>query len=162
MAVFKLSELRQVKLDATLYNLQYFHKPDNKDIMSVENALRYQQKKHPYISFFIGISNTDSKTAFKYTERTGKRGRPKIKVDGKKVDTHLHIGIMGNAEKSGYSVAKNVSKTINKRLGKKATRVVAMKGADFITYSYRQADSFKQGGDFDFLQCKDDFFLLIE
>lgn len=162
MSLFRLSELRKVQLEAVIYNLQYFHEPDDKDIMSVENALRYQQKKNPFISFFMGISNTDSKTAFKYTERTGKRGRPKTKVDGKKVDTHLHIGIMGNAEKSGYSVAKNVAKTINKRLGKKATRVVAMQGAGFITYSYQQSDSFKQGGDFDFMQCKDDFYIEVD
>lgn len=162
MSLFRLSELRQVKLPAVLYNLQYFNEPDDKDIMSVENTLRRYGKKNPYASWFMAPSSTDSKTAFKYSERTGKRGRPKTKVDGDKVKKHLHIGIMGNAEKSGYSMAKTVANSINKRAGKKITRVVAMQGAGFITYSYQQADSFRQGGDFDFTQCKDDFYIEVD
>ena len=162
MAIFRLSELRKVKLDAKLYAIEVYSEVDDKDAKAHENYLAYYQKKNLHASWFYALSNTDSKTAFKYSERTGKRGRPKIKVDGNKVKNHAHIGIMGNAEKSGYSMAKNVANSINKRAGKKITRVIAMQGAGFITYSYQQAYSFKQGGDFDFRQCKDDFFIEID
>lgn len=161
MSIFRLSDLRQVELKATLYNLQIYHDLSDQDIMALENALRRYSKKNPHASFFIGISSTDSKTAVKYTEKTGKPGRPKTKVDGDKVKRHPHVGIIGNAEKSAYSMAKQVGGFMNKRLGKKATRVVSMQGAGFITYSYQQSDSFKQGGDFDFTQCKDDFYIEV-
>lgn len=160
--VFKLSALPKVKLKATLYAIYVYLEIDEKDIKAYEDCLRYQQKKNTFSSWFLAPSSTDSKTAFKYSERTGKRGRPKTKVDGDKVKRHVHIGVMGNAEKSGYSMAKTVANSINKRAGKKVTRVVAMQGAGFITYSYQQADSFRQGGDFDFTQCKDDFYIEVE
>lgn len=162
MAVFKLSELPKVKLPAKLYAVNVYLEVDDKDITAIRNILWYQLRINPYASWFLASSNTDSKTAFKYSEKTGKRGRPKIKVDGDKVKNHVHIGVIGNAEKSGYSMAKNVANSINKRVGKKVTRVIAMQGAGFITYSYQQANSFHQGGDFDFLQCKDDFFIEID
>jgi hypothetical protein len=161
MSLFKLSELRKVKLPGKLYAVPIYAKASNKDLKAYEDSLRYYQKKFPESSYFIAVSNTDSKTAFKYTKRTGKRGRPKVIVDGKKVDTHAHIGIIGNAKKSGYSMAKRFAESVNKRAKKKITRIVAMQGAGFITYSYQQAYSFKQGGDFDFLQCKDDFFIEV-
>lgn len=159
--VFRLSELPKVKLSGKLYAVEVYSEVDDKDIKAYENYLAYHHKKNPHASWFLAPSNTDSKTAFKYSERTGKRGRPKIKVDGDKVKNHVHIGVMGNADKSGYSMAKNVATSINKRAGKKITRVISMQGAGFITYSYQQAYSFKQGGDFDFRQCKDDFFIEV-
>ncbi|MDW5299533.1 MAG: hypothetical protein SA378_05275 [Sedimentibacter sp.] len=156
---FRFTNLRKVKLPATLYCLEYYYEPTDKDIKSLENSLDYAQKKNPHISWFVAVSDTDSKTAVKYYDKTGKRGRPKIKVDGTKIKRHLHIGIMGNEEKSAYSVAKGIGNSINKRIGKKCTKIVAMKGAGFITYSYQQANTFHTGGDFDFSQCKDDFYI---
>jgi len=162
MAVFKLSKVPKVniptKLPAVLYAIHVYSEVSEKDIMAYENYLNYQRKKYPFISHFVGVSNTDSKTAFKHIERTGKRGRPKTKVDGNKVKRHVHIGVMGNAEKSGYSVAKNVANSINKRAGKKITKIQPV-NAGFINYVYSQSDTFHQGGDFDFINCDDDYYL---
>lgn len=158
---FKFTDLPKVELPAIIYSLELYHEPDDKDIKALEDALRYIQKKNPHISWFVAVSDTDSKNAVKYSDKTGKRGRPKIKVDGKKTKKHIHTGIMGNAEKSAYSVAKGIGQSMNKRIGKKCTKVISMQGAGFITYSYKQSNSFHQGGDFDFRQCKDDFYIEV-
>ena len=159
---FKIVDLPKVELQAVLYNLEmYIIEPTDKDIMSLENALKYARKKNNHISWFIAVSDTESNSAVKYTEKTKKQGRPKIKVYGKKIKKHVHIGIIGNSDKSAYTVAKNIGQSMNKRFGKKITRVVAKKGAGFITYSFKQANSFHTGGDFDFYQCKDDFYIEI-
>lgn len=148
-----IREQQEIKLPAVLYAIETYKTAltDN-DITAVINALRYQHKKQPFISWFVSVSDTDSDTAIKAVEKTGKPGRPKTVVTGSKVDTHVHIGVMGDKEHSAYTAAKNVGLTINKRFGKKVTKVATMQGTGFIAYSYQQANKFHTGGDFDFGQ----------
>ena len=160
---FRFVDLPKVKLPGKLYSLEWYIEPDDKDIKALEDCLRYLQKKNPYISWFVADSSTNSKKPIlRYSEKTGKRGRPKMKVLGEKVKRHVHTGIMGDENNSAYSVAKNVGQSMNKRSGKKATKVISMQGTCFIGYAFRQSNSFHQGGDFDFRQCKDDFYIEVE
>jgi hypothetical protein len=156
---FTLSDLPKVELPGVLYSLELYFEPTDKDIIALENALKYAQKKYDHISWFVAVSDTESSSAIKYSEKQGKRGRPKTKVDGVKTKRHIHTGVMGNKEKSSYTVIKNIAVKMNKRVGKKVTKVKAMKGAGFIGYAYKQANTFHCGGDFDFKQCKDDFYI---
>ena len=151
-----IQKAQEMKLPAVLYAVETYKTPitDN-DIKAVENALRRQQQKAPHISWFVAVSDTDSKDAVKTVEKTGTRGRPQTVVTGSKVDTHVHIGLVGDKEQSAYTAAKNVGLMINKRFGKKVTKVVTMQGTGFISYSYQQANCFHTGGDFDFLAYKE-------
>lgn len=46
------------------------------------------------ISFIIGISNIDSKTAKVTYINTGKRGRPRKEIIGERVNYHIHLYVM--------------------------------------------------------------------
>lgn len=82
-----------------------------------------------------------------------------MKVTGEKINKHTHIGIIGSKEKSAYSVATGLKELINKRKGIRCSIVVSMKGAGYIAYSYKQANSFHTGGEFDFSPCYTDFYI---
>lgn len=153
---YKYADMQEVKLPAVLYSIElYVTEPTDNDIKAFKNALRYQQQKEPFISWFVAVSDTESDTAVKTKKKTGKPGRPKTVVTGSKVEKHVHVGVIGDKAHSAYSAAKRVGSSMNKRFGKKATRVIAMQGAGFIAYSYKQANSFQTGGDFDFSQYKE-------
>lgn len=156
---FRFADLPRVKLPGKLYSLELYIEPSDADIKALRNALTYEQRKAPFISWFIADSDTESSTAVKTTEKAGVKGRPKTVVYGKKTARHAHVGIVGSEGRSAYSTAKRVGVSINKRLGGSKTRVIAMDGAGFIPYCYKQANRFYTGGSFDFLQCKDDFFI---
>lgn len=159
---FRFSDLRRVIYEAVLYRIELYTEIDERDIMSYLNTLRRIQKRFPHVSYFMAVSSVESKTAQKTCEYTGKRGRPKIVVRGKKVRLHIHQGAIGNKDGSAYKFQKEVAKSLNKRFGKKVTRVVSMEGLDYITYSYEQSKSFRKGGSFDFSQCFDQFFIEVK
>ena len=71
--------------------------------------LKYYQNKYLDISFLIGLSNVDGKTARKHYEQ--RRGTPKIIIVGKEVNYHIHCVIIG---KSAEEFVKNIVKRINK------------------------------------------------
>jgi hypothetical protein len=166
----KYENMPIVELPSPLYSLYRFEDDlSDTDIMALENACRRYESRYPGVSWFVAVSNTDSKTAFRYTERTGKRGRPKTKVDGKKIGKHVHTGAVSTNDKYGETALafqKKISDVMNKRAGREISKPQCMakkklntKGALFITYAYKQHLSFHTGGDFDFKQCKDDFYI---
>lgn len=160
---FRFADLPRVKLPGKLYSLELYIEPSDADIKALRNALTYEQRKEPHISWFVADSDTDSSTAVKTTAKAGVKagvkGRPKTVVYGKKTVRHAHVGIVGSEGCSAYSTARRVGVSMNKRLGGSKTRVIAMDGAGFIPYCYKQVNRFYTGGNFDFLQCKDDFFI---
>lgn len=159
---FKFPEIRKVKLPGKLYSVEVYGQITTKDIRAIEDKLRYEHKKSPFYSWFVAVSTTDSKTAYKHPEVTGKKGRAKSLVDGMHVPKHVHIGLIGSNGKSANSIAEKLKISVNKRAGRKKSKVVSKKGAYFISYAYQQSDSFHSGGDFDFKQCKDIYFTLLD
>ncbi len=157
--IYKYSDMPKVKAPAVLYSIELYFEATDKDIIDLQNAYKYARKKNPHISWFIADSDTDSKTAFKVIERTGKQGKQKIVVYGDKVPRHIHTGVMGNEEKSAWKVAEHIRVSMNKKKGKKIARVVSMQGVGFIRYSCMQANHFYKGGDFDFSFAESDFYI---
>jgi len=153
---FKFTDMPIVIVPGKLYCIYCFFNPTAKDIMSIKNACRRSAKEYTNASWFVAISETVGRGAVKSTVKTGLPGRPKTVVKGKKVRRHIHIGVIG---KSSYSFQEKVRKVINKRVGRKVTKMQSMKGLGFVRYCYRQSYSFQQGGEFDFLQCKDGLFI---
>ena len=101
-------------LPSILYSIEIHQRHiTEKDVYSVDNALRRYRKCCPDTSFFRAISQKDSKSAKRKTIKTGKRGRPRTKVLGRKKPLHLHIGVLGN---SAHKYATLVQKAIKKRL----------------------------------------------
>lgn len=158
---FRARDLRQVKATSPLYRIDWFINPTERDIMSFCNSCRRYAKEYPNVSWFIAISENASDTSVKQFEKTGKKGRPKVIINGKKANLHVHQGAIGIKGNSAYSYQIKVAKALNRRAGRKVTHVSSMKGLDYINYSYKQAKSFQTGGNFDFMQCADQFFMVI-
>lgn len=125
------------------------------------------RKKYPHVGWFVSDSTTDGDLARKETIKTHKRGRPKQVVHGRRVSRHVHLGAVGDGKKSAYSFAKEIGRAFDKRYSKnlyrpmKVTSVRSMRkynyngeiktnGANFVYYSYRQANAFYSGGKFNF------------
>ena len=155
-------------MPSVMYSLEIYRRQglSDKDVTAILNALWYQKGKFPEVSFFMGVSNTNSATAKRKVVHTGKRGRPRIVIEGKQEPQHVHIGAVG---KGAYSFMHKMKKSVDRRfyaeVGSKTSRVVSKKklfhAIDFLTYAYRQSQPFYTGGDFDFEQyTKDPFFLL--
>ena len=179
--MFKATDLRAVKFPGVLYRLDLYMAPTKRDIYALENACRRYQKQYPYVSWFIAISTTKTHAdkVYRYAgekrvknyrtysrrspQKTGKRGRPKMVVDGERTSLHIHQGAVGSGGQSANTFQKKVAVAMNKRYGgKKVASPKSMKGAAFIAYCYEQADSFHTGGDFDFRQCITPDFYLVE
>lgn len=162
--------IRVIELPGIVYCMEWYGEHTELDIMALENACRRYAIKNPDVTCFIAGSDTESKTARKEKIFTGKRGRPKIIVNGKKVRAHVHIGAIGSNGASAKSFLLNVSKVLNKRAGKKVTKVYSMtmyeendngekelvsKGAKYIVYCHKQANFFHTIGNYDLSQFKD-------
>lgn len=152
---FKLLDFfNYYRLDSVAYSLEIYVTPMTmEDYLAITEKLKYYCKKD-CISFLSVYSTTDSKTAKVVVEHTGKRGRPKKYIKGKKEKGHTHTLILGNKNKSAYTTAKRIKHSINKRYKKPVCKIVS-KGNDlqaynFIGYCYKQADIVRTGGNFDF------------
>ena len=152
------------RIGATAYSIEIYRKPlTEKDYLTICEKLKYYCRKDG-VSWLAVYSTTDSKDAEQIIERTGKRGRPRKIVQGTKIDGHIHNIIVGTAEKSAYSTAHAIKKSIDKKYKKPACRVVS-KGDNAhayndMRYCLRQADVVRTGGDFDFAEyiAEHDFF----
>ena len=152
------------RLDATAYSIEIYQKPlTERDFLVIAEKMKYYCRKDG-ASWLAVYSTTDSKDAEQAVERTGKRGRPRKIVQGTKIDGHIHNIIVGTAEKSAYSTAHAIKKSIDKKYKKPACRVVS-KGNNAhayndMCYCLRQADVVRTGGDFDFAEyiAEHDFF----
>ena len=142
------------RLDATAYSIEIYQKSlTEHDFLTIVEKLKYYCRKAG-ISWLAVYSTTDSENAEQAVIRTGKRGRPRKIVQGTKIGGHIHNIIVGTAEKSAYSTAHAIKKSIDKKYQKKACRVVS-KGDNAhayndMCYCLRQADIVRTGGDFDF------------
>ncbi len=152
------------RLDSTAYSIEIYQKPlSENDFLTLCEKIKYYCRKNG-ISWLAVFSTTDSKDARQVKVSTGKRGRPRKIVQGTKVDGHIHNIVIGNSEKSAYSTAHEIKKSIDKKFKKKVCKVVS-KGDNVhayndISYCLRQADIIRTGGDFDFQGYVDsrDFF----
>lgn len=127
----------------TCYSLNIENKwPYYKDVKRCMYNIYRQMKrtieknsKFKGISFIIGLSNTYNKEPYKAEvnyEHTGKRGRPKRVVKGKKIKYHIHIFILSengmvstfcdvmkeklSCSKENYIVSKNANKNYKKAI----------------------------------------------
>jgi hypothetical protein len=137
------------ELPATLYQLftvnPYKKSLSQKQIWSIENILRNALKKHPHVKVFIVVSST-GKNARRVKKKVNGRYRTFIK--GRKVPVHVHIGVIGDEQKS----AKDYVVCVAKRLSKAGfhNKIKSIKdnthAKNHINYCYKQADSFHQYG----------------
>lgn len=79
----------------TIYNSSKYNDYEScyKEMDKLYHMVKNYIKRNGYndASFIIGISNTDSKTAKVNYIKTGKKGRPKRIINGKKIDWHIHL-----------------------------------------------------------------------
>ena len=145
-----------MKIPAVVYGLYLFETNLTKrDYLAIAAKLRYYANLDG-VSWLAVFSTTESCTAESKPYKSGTRGRPTKQIIGKKVSSHCHLSVVGTKEKSAYNTAVRFKKSVDKKRGKKITRVVS-KGDSFdariwIGYCLKQADILRSGGDFDFQQ----------
>jgi len=142
------------KLATPLYCIEVYFVPTTADISAIEQKMRRLQKnKYPFVSWLLVESTTDSDTAVRLPCRTGKRGKPPMRIYGEKINLHLHIVAIGkNRKQSANSFADELICFINKRKGKPMAKKRYLSGTAFINYCCKQTDSFRSGGEF-FRKC---------
>ncbi len=151
--VYRLKEFEE-HLPAYLYAIYLFKtKLLKRDIYAIQNALKRYSKKYPHISYLLVVSNTDSSHCLQRELKIkGKKGRPRTVVFGNKIDTHIHLAIIGNEQKSAYRCAKDLKKALNKHF--KGNICIyegygkGQKAKNFINYSLKQANSVNKNGIF--------------
>ncbi len=134
-------------------NISFKKKLSKQDIYAIQNALRRYNKKYPHISYLLVVSNTDSNHCLQRELKIrGKKGKPKTLVFGNKIDTHIHLSIIGNKKKSAYKCVKDLKNAINKHFKKNTCTYCSwgksQKAKNFIDYSLKQANSINKSGIF--------------
>ena len=143
-----------LKLPARIYAVYLFETGlTEREFLAIAAKLRYYANLDG-VSWLAVYSTTESQSVQNKPQNNGKRGRPKKNLVGKKVNPHCHLTVVGTKEKSAYNTAVRFKKSVDKKRGKKITRVVS-KGDSFdariwIGYCLKQADILRSGGDFDF------------
>lgn len=150
-----------VTLVAKLYAINVYYPKEGfsqQDKDSILNTLHRYRGKHPHVSFLY-VESTTGNVKGRKTIKTGKPGRPKKDVMGKKVVPHVHIAAIGTEDRSAYSYVEDVKKAINKRFQKKKPYVKRCKreskgsrehAINYINYCLDQSDLRRTAGDFDF------------
>ena len=157
---FKITDYNvYYKLYANCYSIHIYQSPlskhDFKNI--IVQKIRYHCRKGGF-SWLAVYSTTDSKTARSAAVRTGRRGRPKKIIQGKKEDGHIHNIIIGTKERSARSTVHEIKDSLDKKYKRKICQVIS-KGNDdhafnFMDYCLRQADIIRTSNDFDFEDAK--------
>lgn len=155
--------LHYYDMDAVCYSVEVYQSQSAPlsvaDYLQITDIVRYYSKKDG-VSFMTVYSTTESDNAMRIAIRTGKRGRPKTIVDGTKTSGHIHCSIVGNKEKSASKTARTVKERLDKKFNRKICRVVSKGNGEhafnWISYSLRQADIKRTGGDFDFQKYVDE------
>lgn len=141
-------------LSAILYSVYLFRKNLTKhEIISIQNTLRRYNKKYPYVSYLLTVSNTDSKYCVRRTVKTkSQRGRPVEVVIGKKIPMHIHLSVIGDENHSAYKYLVDIQKAFEKRFGEKCCMFVSKgrkeNAKNFIRYSLKQASMYRKSGIF--------------
>ena len=135
------------------YFIKLFSELDKKGFLQLSEIIRYYCNQDN-ISYLVGFSQTDSKTAKPKYEKTGKRGRPRKIIQGRKVDGHIHNAFTSTSGKSCRRTVLKISKAIDKKMGKNVTRIDSIRD-NFGVYCYadyilKQSDFIRQGGEFNF------------
>ena len=150
---FKLTDF---KLPARIYAIYLFETGlTEREFLAIAAKLRYYANLDG-VSWLAVYSTTESDTAQSKPKKSGKRGRPKKYIYGKKTSPHCHLSVIGSPTKSAYSTALKFKNAVDKKRGKKICRVVS-KGDSFdariwIGYCLKQAEILRSGGDFDIQQ----------
>lgn len=157
--IYKLIETNN-GLPACVYAIYFFDvKFSEQDIISVKNTLRRYKKKYPFIGYLLAVSNTDSKHCLKREIRLkGHIGRPPTVVLGNKIQTHLHLLIIGDNNHSAYTATKKIVKALNKRFHGKIAMRNKGKGKhakNIIKYSLKQSNETWRTGVFKEIIKKD-------
>lgn len=138
---------------------------EDADINALKMWLRRLDNEH--IAFILTDSTTDGKDCNKEIIRNGKVGRPKKRVEGKKVKRHIH-GLIISTDSSNdiNEIKQSLSKYCNKRRKKRPNlkqqkigiikSEYVNKGLYIAKYIDRQADHEYRGGDFNFNYFKDE------
>ena len=141
-------------IDSTLYSVEIYKQGVSiEEFNRIVAVFRYQCQKSG-ASFLSIYSTTNSLFTFPLIEKTGKRGRPKRKVYGRKVAAHVHACVIGRAEKSAFSVCQEICKRLKNRhkiMSKIVSKGREQHAVNYIEYCFRQADVVRSGGDFDFV-----------
>lgn len=140
-------------IDSTLYSVEIYKQGITLDgYYKIVSLMRYLCKKNN-ISFLCVLSTTDSLFAISYFEKSGKRGRPKRKVNGRKVAAHVHTAVIGTAEKSAFSVCQEICKRLKNKhriSAKTVSKGREQHAYNFVKYLFNQADITRSYGEFDF------------
>lgn len=148
-----------------------------KDMKKIYARIKYnieQHEKFKDISFIIGASETNGKTALKIKVKT--KGRPKYMVKGIKVRPHIHIAFYGKlaptfARFMATKLNKNIYKDYNsyKKRKYKSKRLYTINklkgygnGLEYIHYIWNQSEKVLTYGNLDFENLKMDSLFLIE
>lgn len=124
----------------------------------IQKLARMRKEKYKNLLWYVGLSNHDSRgNIHKVTQHTGKVGRPKIVVRGKKTNTHMHIFLMSCCKSDNIQPEADELITFIKRRNKKYNSLKQHKsskvfGCGYISYVNRQSGHiFKTSGyDFDY------------
>lgn len=154
MSILNSTQLREMyQIPATVYYIHLYKTLDKREFLRLCENIRYYCQKDD-ISYLLGFSKTDSKSAkIKYL-KTGKRGRPQRIITGKKVNGHCHNVFVGTQEKSCRQTVLKIAKSLNKKEPRKITRIQSISNGadvhDFTGYILRQSDILRAGGSFGF------------
>lgn len=145
--------------DNNFYAIESAEKYTNEDEVTKALYKQYaklkrlqQNPKYRDISFGIGISNQDGKTAIKIEINNGKKGRPLICVkSGKTKDWHIHCVVYGNhASSFCQEFIEYYRKRNSSAIRKHCLANAGKKGADYVPYCYHQCIKWFTHGNFDF------------
>ena len=160
---FKLNDLREILIKYDFYILEIDEKFENIDEASVfmrrlNDMLRYMFK-NKNISFIMGVSEVDGKSAIKYSIKNHTRGRPKTVIRGKKKEPHIHALLYGekvctNALDATRRINKNAKRTIAKAYKARDNGFVS----GYVPYLIEQSKSIRTFGNFDFMQLKGGYY----
>ena len=131
---------------------------EKKDIDCLVMWLRRLCEANEGLSFMLVTSTHESKGNIqKTTVRTGKAGRPKTVVQGKKAKKHIHGLIVNESTDTDIQGVKKDLQAYCKKRRKKCTNLKTQKitevwqgNLSIVKYMERQADSIHSYGDFDF------------
>ena len=140
---------------------------EQKDIDSLVTWLRRLCGKTSGISFLLIVSTHDSEGCFSLTVHTGKAGRPKRIIKGKRAVPHYHCLIINVSKGTSIEAIKcKVSHYLNNRRSKrtnlKRQKIQRIEEMFFVKYMLRQADSTYRGGTFDFDYFTNDLYISCE
>lgn len=156
---FKLIDLPEIKIEHDFYVLEIDEKFENMDkallfLRRLNDMLRYWFK-NKNISFIIGMSKVDSKSAVKGNMKNHKQGRPKTIIYGKKIKPHIHAVLYGEKVCTN---ALTATRRINKNAEKTIAKAYKARDSGYVPYLIKQSSNIRTFGDFDFMRLQGGFY----